>query len=122
MNKKSFTLIEIIMVIVIIGILAAIAIPRFISRRREAQNASAYGNLAAIRSAILMYYGRTALDEEAWLCTTANPYRSTNTTNPCYPASTFEIENSLLQSPPVWYHIGGCNYDPANGTYICTNP
>jgi len=61
MNKKGFTLIELVMVIVIIGILAAIAIPRFVSLRRDANKAACDGNLSAIRSALSAYYAKASI-------------------------------------------------------------
>jgi prepilin-type N-terminal cleavage/methylation domain-containing protein len=61
MNKKGFTLIELVMVIVIIGILAAIAIPRFMDLRREAAKASCQATGGAIRGALSTYYASTAL-------------------------------------------------------------
>jgi prepilin-type N-terminal cleavage/methylation domain-containing protein len=57
---KGFTLIELINVIVIIGILAAIAVPRFLNFRDQATLARDQGVLAALRSAIYLYYVQSA--------------------------------------------------------------
>jgi MSHA pilin protein MshA len=63
--KKGFTLIELVMVIVIIAILAAIAIPKFIDLRNNANQAACDGNVATIRSALAAYYAKMAVEASA---------------------------------------------------------
>ncbi len=58
-KSKGFTLIELMIVVAIIGILAAIAIPRFANLIDRAREARTQGNLGAIRSAMAIYYGTT---------------------------------------------------------------
>ena len=56
-NKKGFTLIELMIVVAIIGILAAIAIPKFAELIRKSSEGASKGNLGALRSAMSIYYG-----------------------------------------------------------------
>ncbi|MGA1844481.1 MAG: type IV pilin protein [bacterium] len=49
-SKKGFTLIELMIVVAIIGILAAIAIPNFLTFRLKAKTSEAKSNLGAIRT------------------------------------------------------------------------
>jgi prepilin-type N-terminal cleavage/methylation domain-containing protein len=55
-DERGFTLIEIIMVIVLLGIIAAIAIPKYIDLRTEAADATASGIVGAIVSSASIGY------------------------------------------------------------------
>ena len=55
-NKKGFTLIELMIVVAIIGILAAIAIPNFLRFQARAKQSEARQNLGGIYTAYVSYF------------------------------------------------------------------
>ena len=58
-GKKGFTLIELVIVIAILGILAGIAIPRFLDATATARGAKIVADLRTIDSAIVIYNAKT---------------------------------------------------------------
>lgn len=56
MNKKGFTLTELLIVVAIIGILAMIAIPAYIGQQLRAARTEAYTNLQTLRLLEEQYY------------------------------------------------------------------
>lgn len=63
---RGFTLIELVVVIALLGILAAFAIPRFVGLEREARAAATMGLSGSVRSA-------AALSHSVWLSQSVNP-------------------------------------------------
>jgi prepilin-type N-terminal cleavage/methylation domain-containing protein len=56
MNKKGFTLLELLIVIIIIGILASIALPQYTSTIEKARSGEAVINIGSIRVALDRYW------------------------------------------------------------------
>jgi type IV pilus assembly protein PilA len=55
-NKKGFTLIELLIVVAIIAILAAIAIPQFAAYRQKAYNAAAVSDLRNFKTGMESFF------------------------------------------------------------------
>lgn len=67
-NKNAFTMIEMIFVIVILGILAAIAIPKMAATRTDAEITKGRADIASIRSAIITErQGRLIQGQSGWI-------------------------------------------------------
>ena len=60
-NQKGFTLIELVLIIIILGVLAAVAIPRFVSLQTDAQAAANVGWIGALRSCLSINFAAERL-------------------------------------------------------------
>ena len=101
-DQRGFTLIEIIMVIVLLGIIAAIAIPKYIDLRTEAADATASGIVGAIVSSASIGYADLVTHNSG---TTFPNFTVLNT-------DYLQAQNiTLISVPPYWTAaIGGQNY------------
>ena len=80
-NRKGFTLIELMIVVAIIGILAAVAVPGYLKFTKNAKTAEATGNLKTIADGAITYF-------EAEHCYDAGCMAPTNQLYPGIPTNT----------------------------------
>lgn len=55
-TRRGFTLVELMIVVAIIGVLAAVAIPKFADMLEKSREGATKGNLSAVKSAVSNYY------------------------------------------------------------------
>jgi prepilin-type N-terminal cleavage/methylation domain-containing protein len=102
-RRPGFTLIELMIVVAIIGILAAIAIPKFADLIRKSSEGASKGNLGSLRSALSIYYGDMEGQYPTDLAslTVAGKYLSAI---PLANAPNYHVSNSIATG---WH--GGCS-------------
>jgi prepilin-type N-terminal cleavage/methylation domain-containing protein len=77
-NKKGFTLIELLIVVVIIGILAAIAIPKFANTKEKAYIASMKSDLRNLITAQEAYFSDNSSTYAATIAAMGTTYRASS--------------------------------------------
>jgi prepilin-type N-terminal cleavage/methylation domain-containing protein len=92
-NSKGFTLIEIIAVLVILGILAAVAVPKYVDMADQAKKSAAIGQVAEIKSALNLGYSKLYLSNGAAPATAAAVITAAGLTSG---------DNTMGTSPDVW--------------------
>ena len=69
-RQRAFTLVELVIVIVVLGILATVALPKFFDMSADAKQAACKGSLGTVRSAIANFYANKAMPSGGHLVST----------------------------------------------------
>ncbi len=106
-NRSGFTLIEVLIVVIILGVLAAVAIPQFSGSTDDARLASLDTDLAQLRNAIELYY-----HQHNNFYPGAKHYSTGNNTT-----SAAEAESSLVKQLTLYSSLTGVTSTTKDGTY-----
>ena len=137
-TKKAFTLVEILIVVVILGILAAIVVPQFTNATQDAQGGNLKAQIKSLQNQIELFKAKTnsyptlaelnanpvdptVLDStHGWGILLDNHYIKQAPRNPAAPAATNYVVVAGLPGPCAAGAAAGWAYDVTSGTLSAT--
>ena len=119
-SQSGFTLIELVMVIVILGVLAAVAIPVFVNLQTEANTAAEKGVIGGVRAGLATYFIDTTRGNRASYPTTLDGIADGTTASKANPLFTVVLSQGGITSD--WKRVNSATYSgPTGSTYTYTS-
>ncbi|HKJ88165.1 MAG TPA: type II secretion system protein [Gammaproteobacteria bacterium] len=115
-NQEGFTLIELVVVIVILGILAAVALPRYVDLTSEAEQSAAKGLAGSLAGAVSMVHGKALANDVAGANISIGS-ANVHVNSTSWPDQLSSDLGDILQSNPLnngWTEPTSCT---SSGTY-----
>ena len=118
-NRRAFTLIELVTVIVILGILSAVALPVYLDYRTDAKAAACKGALGGARAAVANFYAHSSLSGTATYPTLAELTKSGVVLTDAIPENPYDNSNKVAEGKEKGTITGdgGWAYKPSTGEF-----
>ena len=102
LNRQGFTLVELLIVIIVIAVLAAIAIPKFVNSSARSKEASLHADLKLVRNAIQLFQNDTGCYPAVItdLAATAAPASGKDSTGAVYTITAANWKGPYMTSVP----------------------
>jgi prepilin-type N-terminal cleavage/methylation domain-containing protein len=117
--QKGFTLIEVIVIIIIVGLLGAIAIPKYISLTEAAERGNVESVIGSLRSALSLYSAKQIVSMQP--ITAHNPFDDLSVKPPNYVGAFGDVDLSNCPSGSWAYQSGDLALN-SNWTVVCYRP
>lgn len=115
--QQGFTLIELVMVIVILGVLAAVALPKFVDLSGEARQAATNGVAGALSSASAINFSADLAKGQAQGAALASATAKTGVVNTAAGCTTTVAQN-LTQAGVTFAATGAGTYNVSGGAAL----
>jgi general secretion pathway protein G len=129
--KKAFTLVEILIVVVILGILAAIVVPQFTNATQDAQTGNIRAQLKSLQNQIELFRARATDGQYPDLVGAGWTPMITGNYIKAAPKNPFNGLTTVVAAPAAnngWHYdratgaLGACYFDEATDTLTPTTP
>jgi prepilin-type N-terminal cleavage/methylation domain-containing protein len=118
-DQKGFTLTEIIVIILIVGLLVALAIAKYVSLTKDVEKASVQSVIGSLRSALSLYSAKQIVSNQP--ITAHNPFDDLSAKPPNYAGAFGDVDLSSCPSG-YWAYQSGDPGLNGNWAVVCYRP
>lgn len=115
--RRAFSLVELVVVVLIVGILAAVAAPKMFDTSTKARESATKASLSVVRNAIELYYSENGAYPTATDLVDPNKDMMKKFIKGPFPVSAYGTKDATVNAGTTADGKSGWVYDPATGSF-----